>query len=88
VGAGSLARAAEAGPGPGNKILLAEVMALRTIVINLAGESGQAMSQEKIKDLIDHADRERFRRAEERVSEAAKRRTRRRREKTGVDDKH
>jgi hypothetical protein len=73
---------------PGNEILLAEVMALRTIVINLAGASGQAMSQEKIQELIDHADRERFRRAEERVSEAAKRRTRRRREKTGGDGKH
>ena len=73
---------------PGNEILLAEVMALRTIVINLAGASVQAMSQEKIQELIDHADRERFRRAEERVSEAAKRRTRRRREKTGGDGKH
>ena len=72
---------------PGNEILLAEVMALRTIVINLAGASGQAMSQEKIQGLIDNADRERFRRAEERVSEAAKRRTRRR-EKTGGDNKH
>jgi len=70
---------------PGNEILLAEVMALRTIVINLAGASGQAISQEKIQGLIDHADRERFRRAEERVSEAARRRTRRRREKTGGD---
>ena len=73
---------------PGNEILLAEVMALRTIVINLAGASVQAMSQEKIQELIDHADRERFRRAEERVSEAGKRRTRRRREKTGGDGKH
>jgi hypothetical protein len=73
---------------PGNEILLAEVMALRTIVINLAGASGQAMSQEKIQDLIDDADWERFRRAEERVSEAAKRRTLRRREKTGGDGKH
>ena len=73
---------------PGNEILLAEVMALRTIVINLAGASRQAMSQEKIQELIDQADRERFRRAEERVSEAAKRRTRRRREKTGGDGKH
>lgn len=36
---------------PDNEILLAEVMALRTIVINLAGVSGQAMSQEKIQDL-------------------------------------
>jgi|HubBroStandDraft_4_1064222.scaffolds.fasta_scaffold185046_3 hypothetical protein len=40
------------------------------------------MSQEKIQDLIDHADRERFRRAGERVSEAAKRR-KHQRDKTG-----
>jgi hypothetical protein len=46
------------------------------------------MSQEKIRDLIDNAARERFRRAEERVSEAAKQRTRRRREKTRGDDWH
>jgi hypothetical protein len=60
----------------GNEPLLAEVMALRTIVINLAVAQarGQPMSQEKIQELIDHADRERFRRAEERTGEAAKRR--------------
>lgn len=60
---------------PGNETVLAEVMALRTIVINLAGAQarGQAMNQEKIQDLIDHADRQRFRRAEERIGEAAKR---------------
>jgi hypothetical protein len=60
----------------GSETLLAEVMALRTIVINLAVAQarGQPMSQEKIQDLIDHADRERFRRTEERIGEAAKRR--------------
>jgi hypothetical protein len=60
----------------GNGTLLAEVMALRTIVINMAHAQaqGQPMSQEKIQELIDYADRERFRRAEERVGEAAKRR--------------
>lgn len=45
---------------PGNEILLGEVMALRTIVINLVGRASRTMSQEKIQDLIDHADRERF----------------------------
>lgn len=61
---------------PGNETLFAEVMALRTIVINLAAAQvlGQAMSQEKIQELIDHADRERFRRTEERIGEAARRR--------------
>ena len=74
---------------PDNETLLAEVMAVRTIVINLAGAQarGQTMSQERIQELIDHADRERFRRAEERVSEAAKRR-KRQREKTNGDGKH
>lgn len=42
------------------------------------------MSQEKIQELIEHADRERFRRAEERNGEAAKRR-KRQREKPGGD---
>ena len=74
---------------PDNETLLAEVMAVRTIVINLAGAQarGQTMSQERIQELIDHADRERFRRAEERVSEAAKRR-KRQREKPGGDGAH
>jgi len=59
-----------------NETLLTEVMALRTIVINLAHAQvqGQPMSQEKIQELIAYADRERFRRAGERMSEAAKRR--------------
>lgn len=60
----------------GNDTLLAELMALRTIVINLAAAQvlGQPMSQEKIQELIDHADRERFRRAGERIGEARNRR--------------
>ena len=63
----------------GNETLLTEVMALRTIVINLAFAQarGQPMPQEKIQELIDYADRERFRRAEERIGEAAKRRNQR-----------
>jgi hypothetical protein len=64
---------------PGNETLLAEVMALRAIVINLAVAQvrGQAVSQEKIQNLIDHADLERFPLVEERIGEAAKRRKRR-----------
>ena len=70
---------------PDNEILLSEVLALRTIVINLAGAQarGQAMSQERIQELIDHADRERFRRAEERIGEAAKRQKRQREKPNG-----
>lgn len=70
---------------PGNETLFAEVMALRTIVINLAAAQvlGQAMSQEKIQELIDYADRERFRRTEERIDEAARRRGQRREEPIG-----
>ena len=50
----------------GNEILLAEMMALRTIVINLpvAQAQGQPISQEKIQELVDFSDRERFRRAQ------------------------
>jgi len=62
------------GEAVGNEILLAEVMALRTIVINLAHAQvqGQPMSPEKIQELIDYADRGRFRRAGERMGEATK----------------
>ena len=69
-----------------NETLLTEVMALRTIVINLAvaQAQGQPMSPEKIKELIDYADQERFRRAEEKIGEAAKRR-KHRDEKTSGD---
>lgn len=50
-------------------------MALRTIVINLAiaQARGQPVSHEKIQELIDYADRERFRRMEERIGEAIER---------------
>jgi len=67
-----------------NETLLTEVMALRTIVINLAfaQAQGQPMSQERIQELIDYADRERFRRTEERMGEASKRRKYRRENST------
>lgn len=57
----------------GNDTLLTEMMALRTIVINLAAAqaSGQPMSHETIQELIDCADRERFRRTGERIGEIA-----------------
>ena len=56
-----------------NETVLAELMALRTIVINLAIAQArrQPMNQDKIQELIAYANRERFRRAEERIGEAA-----------------
>ena len=56
------------------RTVLAEVLATRTIVTNVinALSRGEAMSQERIKELIAFADTERFRRAEERIAEAVK----------------
>ena len=56
------------------RTVLAEVLATRTIVTNVmnALSRGEAMSQERIKELITFADTERFRRAEERMAEAVK----------------
>lgn len=55
------ARAAEAGEVVSNETLLTEIMALRTIVINLAIAQARG-------ELIDYADGERFR--QERIGEA------------------
>jgi hypothetical protein len=61
------------GDPAGHDVVLAEVMALRTIVINVlsAQAQGESMTREKIADLIRHADKERFRRANEKWIEAA-----------------
>lgn len=69
----------------GNDTLLAELMALRTIVINPAAAQapGQPMSQETIQELIDYPDRERFRRGGERIGEIANWRKHRSEKPTG-----
>ena len=58
----------------GNDTLLAaEVIALRTIVVNLqyAQATGAAITVDRMQQLIDRADQERFARAAERLAEAA-----------------
>jgi hypothetical protein len=61
------------GEPAGHDVVLAEVMALRTIVINVmsAQAQGESMTREKIAELIRYADKERFRRANEKWIDAA-----------------
>jgi hypothetical protein len=57
-------------PQPAAHVLLAEVLALRTIVLNLqfAVASGEPMTSDAMKRLIDRADDEKHRRAFERLT--------------------
>jgi hypothetical protein len=61
------------GEPAGSDVVLAEMMALRAIVLNLATAQarGETMSEERIRELIGFADVERFRRANEKWIEAA-----------------
>ena len=56
-------------------VVVAEVLALRTIFLNLqyAQFAGDAVTAERMQQLIDRADRDRFTRAAERLAEAARR---------------
>ena len=58
-----------AGTQPAESILLAELLALRTIVLNLhfALASGDSPTVEAMQRLIERADREKFGRAQERL---------------------
>jgi hypothetical protein len=53
-------------------VVLAEVMALRTILLNALASigAGRELTTDKMQELIDRADRERFRRANEKWIEA------------------
>ena len=59
-----------AAPKPADHVLLAEVLALRTIVLNLqfAVTSGEPPTADAMKRLIDRADDEKYRRAFERLT--------------------
>jgi len=61
------------GSADGGDVILAELMALRVIVINIvsAQAQGQTMTREKITELIRAADKERFRHANEKWIEVA-----------------
>lgn len=56
-------------------VVIAELMALRTILLNLhyAQSVGDAVTAERLQQLIDRADQERFTRALERLADAAAR---------------
>ena len=53
-------------------VVMAEVLALRTILVNLqfAQSAGDDVTAERMQQLIDRADQDRFRRAAERLAEA------------------
>lgn len=61
------------GDPAGHDVVLAEVMALRSIMLNALASigAGRELTTEKMQELINHADRERFRRANEKWIEAA-----------------
>ena len=60
------------GEPAGHDVVLAEVMALRSILLNALASigAGRELTTEKMQELIDRADRERFRRANEKWLEA------------------
>jgi hypothetical protein len=60
------------GEPAGHDVVLAEVMALRTILLNALASigAGRELTTDKMQELIDRADRERFRRANEKWIEA------------------
>jgi hypothetical protein len=57
-------------PNAGEQVVLAEVVALRTILLNALYKLGQKeeLSAEEMQELIERADRERFHRAKERLT--------------------
>jgi len=57
-------------PNAGEQVILAEVVALRTILLNALYKLGQKeeLSAEEMQELIERADRERFQRAKERLA--------------------
>jgi hypothetical protein len=69
---------ATATPRPADQVLLSEVLAVRTIVLNLlfAVASGEVPSTDAMKRLIERADTEKLARALERLGAASPGRTR------------
>jgi hypothetical protein len=61
---------AAATPHPGDQILLAELLALRTILLNLqfAVANGEPLTTDAMKRLVDRADDDKHRRAFERLT--------------------
>jgi len=64
-------------PRPADHVLLAEFLAVRTILLNLhfAAATGDTPTAEAIKRLIERADADKLRRAQERFASVCQRRT-------------
>ena len=60
-------------PDSAEQTVLAEVLALRTILLNLhfAVSQGQTLTEEDMRQLIDRADQNKFSKARQRLAEAA-----------------
>ena len=60
-------------PNAGDQTVLAEVLALRTILLNIhfAVSQGQTLTAEEMRQLIERADQNRFSKARQRLAEAA-----------------
>jgi len=60
-------------PNAGDQTVLAEVLALRTILLNLhfAVSQGQTLTGEEIRQLIERADQNKLSKARQRLAEAA-----------------
>lgn len=61
-------------PTPAESLIVAEVLALRAILVNLhfALATGDTITAERLRQLIDHADRDKRTRAAEQLEAAAK----------------
>ena len=60
-------------PNAGEQIVLAEVLALRTILLNIhfAVSQGRTLTAEEMQQLIERADQNKFSKARQRLTEAA-----------------
>ena len=60
-------------PNTAEQTVLAEVLALRTILLNMhfAVSQGQTLTAEEMRELIQRADQDKLRKARERLAEAA-----------------
>jgi hypothetical protein len=60
-------------PNAGEQTMLAEVLALRTILLNVhfAVSQGQTLTTEEMQQLIERADQNKLRKARQRLAEAA-----------------
>ena len=61
-------------PNAGEQTVLAEVLAMRTILLNIhfAVSQGQTLTDEKMRQLIERADQDKLSKARQRLAEAAR----------------